>query len=125
MGAEPFEKETEQYFITLINDVYSHLSKNFDADIIEKLLQTAVVSIKSYLKDIKKNSMLEDRKELVNTFHAFQGMLVNLGLEKEAESARTIQQILKQETLQSAMPHIENFINKTTLFLKVLEKKIS
>jgi HPt (histidine-containing phosphotransfer) domain-containing protein len=109
--------ETMQYAMKLKIDAYKHLSNNFDDEIIEKLLGTAEISIDKYLDSIRKNMILGDIKKLLNDFHAIRGMLANLGLEKEAETAGIIQDILKKEDIRKVDPILNNFMKKMTNFL--------
>ena len=111
------EDETVQYAMKLKIDAYKHLSDNFDDEIIYKLLETAAVSIDKYLDRIRKNMILGDIKELLNDYHALRGMLANLGLEKEAETAGRIQDILKKEDIQKVDPLLNDFMIKMINFL--------
>jgi len=120
-------RETESVYhpVQFKKAVYAHLLKNFDEPVIERLLKTAVTSMEGYLDSIKKNILLKDRKALRNTLHALQGMLINLGLEEEANTAKEIQNILKLHDFQNINSLIENFLQTMTDLLKELQKNIT
>jgi HPt (histidine-containing phosphotransfer) domain-containing protein len=119
------EKESIQYAIKSTKDVYKHLSKNFDDKVIKKLLKVAVVSIEKYLESIHTNITIEDSKELLNDLHGFQGMLINLGLKKEAETAKQIQTVLQQDGFCSIDALVNDFMRKIFLFLNELQKTMN
>jgi HPt (histidine-containing phosphotransfer) domain-containing protein len=112
---------TEDYAIKAKQDMYSYLSTNFDDETIETLVKTVIVTIEEYLESIKTNITLQDPKELLSNFHAFQGMLMNLGLNREAETAKIIQNMLKDGNINNINPHVEDFTHKLSNLLIVLQ----
>ncbi len=121
MDPYSFQKEHELYTTKIKEEVYTHLAKNFDHKFIEKLLDIAAVSIEGYIKAIESDVKYQDIQGLLNTFHAFQGMLINLGLGDEAKKTKKIQKLLKEKALQSTIPEIEKFIIDITHYHNALQ----
>ncbi len=98
-------------------EVYDHLSKNFDDEIIKTLLQSASASIKMYVTNIKVNMIEKDTSALADDFHAIKGVLANLGLKVCAESAGKIQHKLQDGDFRGVTEAKKEFLKKMNQFL--------
>jgi CheY-like chemotaxis protein/anti-sigma regulatory factor (Ser/Thr protein kinase) len=108
--------------LKLKQKAYSHLEKNFDNDVVEKLIKTAIQSIDKYINSIKSNMIEEDMSALAEDFHAIKGVLVNLGLKEQAASAGSIQNICQEGDFQKASSVKREFIMNMDCFLNELKK---
>ena len=123
MDVSLLPNENMDYEKKLKKKVYSHLSKNFDHDVVERLLETAVVSMEGYINAIETDMECRRIQGLLNKFHAFQGMLANLGLEAEAKRAKEIQKHLQQGILQPVTAEISVFVMDMSHFSRLLQIK--
>ena len=121
-GNEWTETSTEHAPLELKRKAYDHLSKNFNNEVVTKLLQTATESIEKYINNIKQNVIEQDMKELVEDFHAIKGLLINLGLKEEAKTASELQDSCTLGNLQKVRPIKQNFLKNMTSFLNELQK---
>jgi HPt (histidine-containing phosphotransfer) domain-containing protein len=119
------ETETLAYAMKLKRDIYDYLSINFGDEIIGKLLETTVTTMDEYIENIEKNFISKDNKELISNFHAFQGMLLNLGLDSEAKTAKIIQNMIKEGDIENIDFHVENFTKNISDLLIVLKKNLT
>ncbi len=103
---------------------YRHLEKNFDNEVVEKLVQTAIQSIDKYINSIKSNMIEEDMSALAEDFHAIKGVLANLGLKEQAASAGGIQDICQVGDFQKASSIKREFIMNMDCFLGELKRDV-
>ncbi len=108
--------------IKLKQKAYSHLEKNFDNIVVEKLIETAIQSIDKYINSIKSNMIEEDMHALAEDFHAIKGVLANLGLKEQAVSAGGIQNICQEGDFQKASSVKREFVMNMDCFLNELKK---
>ena len=101
---------------------YNHLCINFTHEIASSLLVTAKNSIEEYINNVKKNYTDKNAKDLVENFHAFKGLLGNLGLEEDAHMAGELQDIFKLGYSDDAYVLKEDFLKSMTNFLNALEE---
>ncbi|MBU1668810.1 response regulator [bacterium] len=71
--------------------VFSHLKKNFNDDVSQKLFDKAIISIKEYVQRINHNTKEKDTKALIEDFHALKGVLSNVGIDQFAQEAGRLQ----------------------------------
>lgn len=98
------------------------LGKVFDKDIVKGLLGKAIESIDLYIEEIKLHTKQKNSQALANNFHALKGVLVNLGLNDEANMASTIQNLFRENHWDSAIEKKEKFM-KTMIDFSVELKK--
>jgi len=110
--------------LKLKKKAYSHLEKNFDNEVVKKLMQTAIQSIDKYINSIKSNMIEEDLNAMAEDFHAIKGVLANLGLKEQAASAGGIQAICQAGDLQKASSVKREFIMNMDCFLSELKKDV-
>jgi HPt (histidine-containing phosphotransfer) domain-containing protein len=110
--------------LKLKKKAYYHLEKNFDTDVVLSLLKTAIQSIEKYINNIQSNIMEEDIYELAEDFHAIKGVLANLGLKEQADSAGAIQKICQEGDFQKASTMKRDFIMNMDCFLNELKRDI-
>ena len=110
--------------IKLKKKAYGHLGKNFDTNVVSNLLQTAIQSIEKYINSIKSNIVEEDMYALAEDFHAIKGVLANLGLKEQADSAGSIQKICQEGDFKKASTVKRDFIMNMDCFLNELKRDI-
>ncbi len=110
--------------LKLKKKAYSHLEKNFDMDVVSNLLQTAIQSIEKYINSIKSNIVEKDMYALAEDFHAIKGVLANLGLKEQADSAGGIQKICQEGDFQKVSTVKRDFIMNMNCFLNELKRDI-
>ncbi len=108
--------------LKLKKKVYTHLEKNFDNDVISKLIETAIQSIEKYINNIKSNMIEEDMHALAEDFHAIKGVLANLGLKEQSSSAGGLQKICQEGEFQQNSSVKREFIMNMNCFLGELKK---
>ncbi len=118
------EITTEYNALELKKTAYDHLSKNFDDVVTKKLLKAATQSIEMYLNNINRNTIEQDLEILVEDFHAIKGVLANLGIKKQAETAGEIQEGCKLGNFQKVRDKKKIFLKEITGFLNELQKDI-
>ena len=116
------ETAEEQNSLELKRKAYDHLSKHFSDEVVAKLLKTATGSMEKYLDSIKQNVIDEDMKELTDDFHAIKGLLANLGLKEEAETAGELQDMFKLGNFQKVRYKKQAFLKSISSFLNELQK---
>jgi len=89
---------------------YNHLIKVFDDEIVKGLLGKAIESIDLYIEEIGVNTVKKDSNALANNFHALKGVLVNLGLNDEANIASKIQNLFRENHWSKAIEKKEKFM---------------
>lgn len=98
------------------------LGKVFDKDIVKGLLGKAIESIDLYIEEIKLHTKQKNSQALANNFHALKGVLVNLGLNDEANMASNLQNLFRENHWDSAIEKKEKFM-KTMIDFSVELKK--
>jgi len=115
------DKEGESC-VSLRATVIQHLSENFDNDIIEKLLLTAIESLESNLHSVTQHCKEKEYALLADDFHAIKGLLANLGLKEESQQAGELQTLLREEKNTEIHPLKERLMEKLTHFLEELKQ---
>ena len=110
--------------IKLKKKAYGHLEKTFDVNVVKSLVQTAIQSIEKHIYSIKSNMIDEDTHALAEDFHAIKGVLANLGLEEQADSAGGIQNLCQEGDFQKTSERKREFIMNMDCFLNELKKEI-
>lgn len=115
------EKE-QQNIEDMRTTAYNHLIKTFDDVIVQSLLGKAIESIDLYIEEIKLNTKQKDSQALANNFHAFKGVLVNLGLNDEANIASITQNLFRENHWDNAIEKKEKFVKTMIDFSLELKK---
>ncbi len=116
--------ENEQQNITdMRTTAYNHLNKTFDKAIVESLLGKAIESIDLYIEEMKLHTKQRDNEGLANNFHAFKGVLVNLGLNAEANTASIIQNLFRENNWNKSIEKKDKFMKTMINFSSELKKE--
>ncbi|MEA1952885.1 MAG: response regulator [Campylobacterota bacterium] len=112
--------------ISLKDIAYNHLSENFDRETIHLLFSKSIKSIELHLNNVKSHLKNRDYQGLVEDFHAFRGLLGNLGLEHEVKTASKLQiHFKKNDFNQAVVTKVLLFTDKIRTFLKDIEVELS
>jgi len=97
---------------------FSHLQKNFNAEISTKLYLKALESINEYVQRLEKNFNNKDTVGLVEDFHIIKGVCSNIGLVEIANTSGKLQKISEKGDFLALIKAKDEIIDALKSLLK-------
>jgi len=109
---------TVSHTVSLKEIAHKYLAQNFNEETILLLLEKSSQSIALYIGNIKEHSKTNNYQSLADDFHAFKGLLGNLGLTDEAKTTSELQHTFEDEdSSYDVEEKVTSFLEKMEIFL--------
>ncbi|WP_456436880.1 hypothetical protein [Desulfurobacterium sp.] len=104
----------EEIIENIKKKAYKHLENfGFENDDIKELIEDGIISIKSKLFLIEKALKEKNADTLIKITHALKGILLNMGMEEEAEEFRKVKRLYENNNnFEKLEEQVKKAINK-------------